>query len=143
MKQLISCICFLLLIEGGFAQDSTAFAKDRKVFVENSSKNENAVKTTDELLNRLNEWAYWKVVDNPENADFKLNVDISASKGITATSWGGTSYELTAKLIDKEDKITWESNTYKASPNGTNGFNAGKAVVKKLMRDLKKKFKTQ
>lgn len=143
MKQIISCICFLLLIEGGFAQDLTTFAKDSKVFVENSSKNENAAKTTGELVNRLNEWAYWNVVDSPEDADFKINVDISVSKGITATSWGGTSYELTAKLIDGKDKIIWESNTYKASPNGTNGFNAGKAVVKKLMRDLRKKFKSQ
>lgn len=139
MKQVISCICFFLLIEGGFAQDLAAVSKDSKVFVENDSKNENAVKTIEELLGRLNEWGYWKMVNDPEDADFKLKVNISASKGITATSWGGTSYELVGKLIDKKGAVIWESNTYKASPNGTNGFNAGKAVVKKLMRDLKKK----
>jgi len=123
------------------AQDNAIFEKGNKVFVKNPSKNENADKASEELINRLREWGYWQVVENEQEADLKIVMDTKASKGITATSWGGTSFELTAQLSDKDDQVQWESNTYKSSPNGTNGFNSGRAVVKKLIRDLKKKFK--
>lgn len=135
-------MCFFLLI--GFvsvsAQQSSTTTKGNKVFVESESKNDNAIKTKNELVSRLNEWGYWKVVDKQADADFKLNIETTASKGITATSWGGTSYMLVAKVIDKKGEVVWESNAYKSSPNGTNGFNSSKAVVKKLMRDLNKRF---
>jgi len=52
-----------------------------------------------------------------------------------------TSYALVAQLIDKGGEVFWESAQFKASPNGTNGFNAGNAVVRKLMRALKKKYR--
>jgi len=123
------------------AQENALFAKGNKVFVENKSKNENAIKTEEELVSRLKEWAYWNVVDREADADFKLQMETTASKGITATSWGGTSYALVGKLTNKNNEVLWESNTYKSSPNGTNGFNSSRAVVKKLMRDLNKKFK--
>lgn len=122
------------------AQEKHSFAKDSKVFVESSSKNENVMKTNDELKSYLREWGYWGVVDSENESDFTLETEVTASKGITAVSWGGTSYVLIAKLVDKSGEVVWESNAYKSSPNGTNGFNSGKAVVKKLMRDLKKKF---
>src|SRR5690606_31033595 len=136
-------ICFFLIIgiSNVSAQEEALFAKGNKVFVESKSKNENAIKTQEELVTKLKDWAYWNVVDKETDADFKLCMETSASKGITATSWGGTSYVLVAKLMDKNDKVIWESNAYKSSPNGTNGFNSSRAVVKKLMRDLNKKFK--
>lgn len=140
MKAYMICIYLLFSIELCLAQDGTILEKGNKIFVENKSKNENAVKTTEELITRLNEWAYWPVVAKEEDAAIKMSVEISASKGITLTSWGGTSYILVAKLINKKGAVLWESNAYKSSPNGTNGFNSGRAVVKKLMRDLKKKF---
>jgi len=140
MKQLICMICLLLSMTIAFAQQIMA-AKGSKVYIENASKNENAIKTTDEVKQRVSEWGYWQVVHTPQEADFKLKLTISASKGITATSWGGTSYQLIAQIADKKNEVVWESNAYRASPNGTNGFNAGKAVAKKLMRDLKKKYK--
>src|SRR5690606_8309953 len=118
------------------AQETFFLAKGNKVFVENKSKNENAIKTQAELVSRLKEWAFWNVVDHEADADFKLNMETTASKGITATSWGGTSYMLVAKIIDKKNEVVWESNAYKSSPNGTNGFNSSRAVVKKLIRDL-------
>lgn len=124
-----------------FAQQEGTLAKGNKVFVENESKNENAIKTSEELVERLREWAYWEPVSKAAEADFILHLETTASKGMTLTSWGGTSYVLIAKLKDKAGEVLWESNAYKSSPNGTNGFNAGRAVVKKLMRDLKKKFK--
>jgi hypothetical protein len=125
-----------------FAQPTTLDA-GKKVFIANNSKNENAVNTAQELSTQLKEWGYWQVVAKQEAADFHIDIDVTASKGITLTSWGGTSFVLVAKLVDKEGEIVWESNAYKSSPNGTNGFNSSKAVVKKLMRDLRNKFKTE
>lgn len=133
--------CIGLFLAGYVSAQEQKFLAGSKVFVENTSKNENAIKTTEELIQRLSEWGYWQVVPTAEAADFKINLDVTASKGITLTSWGGTSYVMTAKLTDKAGEVLWESNAYKSSPNGTNGFNSGRAVVKKLMRDLKKKFK--
>jgi len=141
MVRYLIAISLLLITFNLSAQENTLFAKGNKVFVENKSKNENAIKTKEELVSRLKEWAYWNVVDREADADFKLQMETTASKGITATSWGGTSYTLVAKLTNKTDEVLWESNTYKSSPNGTNGFNSSRAVVKKLMRDLNKKFK--
>jgi len=139
-KYMLLLIMFLTVLQVA-AQDNAIFEKGNKVFVKNPSKNENADKASEELINRLREWGYWQVVENEQEADLKIVMDTKASKGITATSWGGTSFELTAQLSDKDDQVQWESNTYKSSPNGTNGFNSGRAVVKKLIRDLKKKFK--
>lgn len=135
------CLFLLCLVKQVFAQQAGILAKGNKVFVENKSKNENAIKTAEELKERLQEWAYWEVVSQKADADLVIDMEVTASKGMTLTSWGGTSYVLIAKLQDKEGAVLWESNAYKSSPNGTNGFNSGRAVVKKLMRDLKKKFK--
>src|SRR5690606_28640021 len=95
MKKYIICLSFLFISVGVLAQESL-MAKSNKVFIENTSKNEKAIKMSQELENRLKEWAYWSVVDNKEDADFVINVEPTASKGITATSWGGTSYSLAA-----------------------------------------------
>ncbi|WP_113652588.1 hypothetical protein [Pedobacter namyangjuensis] len=131
---------FSLLLLTVFFSDINAQEKGSKIYIENPSKNDNAIKITEELKAKIGEWAYWSVVNTEAQADFKINLTSNTSKGITLTSWGGTSYQLIAKIIDKKGNTTWESNTYKSSPNGTNGFNSGTAVVKKLMRDLKKKF---
>ena len=141
MAKYVICFFLLLFITQVSAQENSLLAKGNKVFVENKSKNENAIKTQEELVSRLKEWGYWTVVDREADADFKLNMETTVSKGMTAFSWGGTSYVLIAKLINKSDEVSWESNAYKSSPNGTNGFNSSRAVVKKLMRDLNKKFK--
>ena len=141
MKQLIAGIALILTLNVTFAQTDGVPGKGKKVYVETKSKNENAIKVKNTLAEKLSEWSYWKVVDKPSQADFIISTETTASKGITATSWGGTSHQLVAKLMDKDGDVIWESNAYKASPNGTNGFNAGDAVVKKLMRDLKKEAK--
>lgn len=141
MKKIMFIISCLLLSQAGFSQSQQADQKGAQVFVEGVSKNEDAMKTVDRLIDELNGWSYWAVASNKEEADFTLKADIVASKGITATSWGGTSYALVAQLIDKQGEVFWESAQFKASPNGTNGFNAGNAVVKKLMRALKKKYR--
>ena len=139
MKKHLICLCLFFSMAYGMAQQA-ALQAGNKVFVENSSKNENAINTAQQLQTQLKEWGYWQLVGKKEDADFRINLDITASKGITLTSWGGTSYVLVAKLVDPTGEVIWESNAYKSSPNGTNGFNSSKAVVNKLMRELKGKF---
>lgn len=141
MKKNIICFAFILFSVGVIGKENVVTTKGKKVFVESNSKNDNAIKTADELVLRLNEWGYWKVTKSASEADFKINIETVVSKGISMTSWGGNSYALTAKIMDKKGAVLWESNTYKSSPNGTNGFNSSTAVVKKLIRDLKKKYK--
>ncbi|RYY57476.1 MAG: hypothetical protein EOO09_02590 [Chitinophagaceae bacterium] len=141
MKKLIPVFAFLFATGTASAQELAIASKGNKVYIENTSKNDNAVKTADELKERVGEWNYWTVVNSPAEADFVLAAETEVSKGITATSWGGKSYVLTGKIKDKKGEVVWESNSYKSSPNGTNGFNSSKAVVKKMIRDLKKKFK--
>ncbi len=126
----------------GISQElATVTKKDSKVYVVGVSKNEDAIKAADKLVDDLKDWSYWEVKSTKDEADFVLKVDIKTSKGVTLTSWGGTSYSLIAQITDKSGGVLWESSQYKASPNGTNGFNAANAVVKKFVRALKKKFK--
>lgn len=72
------------------------------------------------------------------NKGNKIKVTSSSKNENAVKTVHGTSYLLVARLLDKNKEVLWESNGYKSSPNGTNGFNAGKAVAKKLLRDLKK-----
>jgi len=126
----------------GMAQESdAALQKGSKVYVTGVSKNEDSMKATDKLIEDLKDWSYWEIKPTKDDADFVLKADIQTSKGVTLTSWGGTSYTLVAQITDKGDNVLWESSQYKASPNGTNGFNAANSVVNKFMRALKKKFK--
>jgi len=108
MAKYVICFFLLLFITQVSAQENSLLAKGNKVFVENKSKNENAIKTQEELVSRLKEWGYWTVVDREADADFKLNMETTVSKGMTAFSWGGTSYVLIAKLINKSDEVIWE-----------------------------------
>ncbi len=139
MRKYLICL-YLFFVMGYSNAQQAALQAGNKVFVANNSKNENAINTAQQLQEELKEWGYWQLVGKKEDADFQISLDITASKGITLTSWGGTSYTLVAKLLDSKGDVMWESNAYKSSPNGTNGFNSGKAVVNKLIRDLKGKF---
>ncbi|MBE7178017.1 MAG: hypothetical protein INR69_16560 [Mucilaginibacter polytrichastri] len=137
MKKIIAIFC-LLLPFAAFAQDNP-LAQGKSIFVELSSKNESANEAKTEIIDRLNEWKHWTVTEDRSAADLIAKLDIEASKGITATSWGGTSIGGKVTITDKGDKVLWESDTYKSSPNGTNGFNSKKAVANKIIRALKKK----
>lgn len=142
-KNLFILVVILLSLPSmGISQASSTTPKEgSSVYVSGVSKNEDAINAADKLVGDLKEWAYWEVKSTKDEADFVLKVDIKTSKGVTLTSWGGTSYSLIAQIIDKSGDVLWESSEYKASPNGTNGFNAANAVVKKFVRALKKKFK--
>lgn len=137
MKKIIMLVCLLLplLVK---AQDNP-LAEGKSVYVEIASKNESANETKDAIISGLNEWKYWTVTEDKAAADLIAKLNIEASKGITATSWGGTSIAGQVTIRDKSGNVLWESDTFKSSPNGTNGFNAKKAVANKIIRALKKK----
>lgn len=122
------------------AQSPDLTQKGKAVFVGNNSANDHAKQLQEDIVSRLKEWGYWKVADNKNDADFIMEIATETSKGITMTSWGGTSVMAKVKLNSKTGQTIWESDGFKSSPNGTNGFNGTKAVSKKIMRALKKKF---
>jgi hypothetical protein len=93
-----------------------------------------------ELSGALKEWGYWNLASSKSGADFILTLDSKVSGGVTWTSWGGKSVALSASISDKGGEEIWQSEYYKASPNGMNGYNSQSASVKKLAKAIKRKF---
>ena len=120
------------------AQDQL-LKKGNTVYVE-ASKSDVGNSAGQELRDALQSWGYWKVAGSKSNADFVLKLNTKVSGGVTWTSWGGKSVALSASLLSKNNEEIWQSEYYKASPNGVNGYNSQSAAVKKLMKGLKKKF---
>ncbi|MBE7178642.1 MAG: hypothetical protein INR69_19740 [Mucilaginibacter polytrichastri] len=120
------------------AQDADPLKKGQQVYVEMNSANENALEVKNTFTDGLKDWGYWTVVDDKSKAGLVIVLQAQASKGITATSWGGTSVAGNMLLL-AGDKTIWESDTFKSSPNGTNGFNSKKTVAKKMLRAVQKK----
>ena len=128
------------IISFSYAQSSDVLKKGNSVYIECSSANDHAKNLKEQLVSRMGEWNYWKMADNKKDADFVMEVETEASKGITLTSWGGTSVMAKVKLDSKTGETIWESDGFKSSPNGSNGFNSTNAVSKKILRAMKKKF---
>ncbi|WP_439584905.1 hypothetical protein [Dyadobacter bucti] len=137
MKKIILLI-FLLQSAIGFAQE-TSLKRGNSVYIE-APKSDIGKSAAGELQTALRDWDYWKVASSKKDADFILKLDTKISGGVTWTSWGGKSVALSASMRDKNDGEIWQSEYYKASPNGSNGFDSQSAAVKKLVRGLKKKF---
>lgn len=131
----------LTLLLVSFFTLAFAQSKGDKIYVENDTKNENVKEIITEFKNRLTDWGHWNVVSSKASADYIVKVNAQTSKGVRLTSWGGTSVDGSVELFDKQGKSVWLSDTYKSSPNGTNGFNSKRAVAKKLVNGLKKKYK--
>lgn len=131
----------VILMLGFCSFTALAQNKGEKVYVEAESTNQNVKEIIEDFKGRLTEWGYWTVTDKKANADFSIRITAETSRGVTATSWGGTSVAGSVELFDRKGKPIWLSDTYKSSPNGSNGFNSKKAVVKKLINALKKKYK--
>lgn len=135
-------ISFLLLVSSlALAQSEEPLKKGNTVYVESLSKNENSQETLKAFVDQLQEWGYWKVAANKSSADFIIKLNLEASRGIRVTSWGGTSMACSARFYDKSDALLWETDTYRASPNGTNGFNAKRAAARKLVNAIEKKYR--
>lgn len=139
MKHLI--FYFLLVSVGAMAQSDDLFKKGNTVYVESTSKNENVQETEEAFVGSLRDMGFWNVVSDKQQANYSIKLDVEASKGITATSWGGTSVGCRAKIYDKKEALVWESDIYRVSPNGTNGFNAKKASARKLAKSIERKVK--
>ncbi|MEP6464677.1 MAG: hypothetical protein ABJB05_00165 [Parafilimonas sp.] len=122
-----------------FAQDA-ALKKGNTVFVQQISANDNVKDYTNDFANELQDWGYWKITSSKDNADFIIDLNFDSHKGITLTSWGGESVMVSAKFHTKSGDKLFQTETYQASPNGSNGFNGGKSSIKKLIRGLKKHF---
>jgi len=121
-----------------FAQEQV-FKKGNTVYVE-ANKTDVGKSAAQELKTALQEWDYWKVASSRGEADFVLKLDTKISGGVTWTSWGGKSVALSASLMTKGNDEIWQSEFYKASPNGMNGFDSQSAAVKKLVKGLRRKF---
>ena len=137
MKALIIC-SFLMYSFTGFAQDQL-LKKGNTVYVE-SAKSDVGKSAGAEFRSALQNWGYWQVTESKKNADFIIQLDTKISGGVTWTSWGGKGVALSAAMKSPSDETIWESEYYKSSPNGANGFNSQSAAVKKLMKGLKRKF---
>ncbi|KAA0990167.1 hypothetical protein [Dyadobacter aurulentus] len=120
------------------AQDQ-ALQKGKSVYVE-TNKTDVGKSAGQELKSALAEWGYWKVASSKSDADVILKLDTKISGGVTWTSWGGKAVALSALFVTKDDREIWQSEYYKAAPNGANGFNSQSASVRKLVKGLRKKF---
>ncbi len=70
-----------------------------------------------------------------------LLLEVQSHRGMTAWSWGGVTVKASARLENSAGEILWQSKTYKANPNGTNGFNTARATAGKIVNELQKRFK--
>ena len=120
------------------AQDQ-ALQKGKSVYVE-TNKTDVGKSAGQELKTALGEWGYWKIASSKSDADVILKLDTKISGGVTWTSWGGKAVALSATFLTKDDREIWQSEYYKAAPNGANGFNSQSASVRKLVKGLRKKF---
>lgn len=134
MKKLIWITCLLMLFRFAAWGQQDIFKKGEKVFLTGDSK-----EVVSEITTGLKEWGYWQVVSNIDEADFKMNILVSVSGGVTWTSWGGKSIGLNAVLTKGSN--SWTSPHFKASPNGSNNFNSQRAAVRKLLNGLKKHYR--
>lgn len=121
-----------------FAQDQ-ALRKGNAVYIE-ANKSDVGQSAAKELAAALKEWGYWNVAGSRSGADFLIKLDSKVSGGVTWTSWGGKSVALSASMENKKGEQLWQSEYYKASPNGANGYNSQSASVKKLTKAIRKKF---
>ncbi len=134
MKSIILIALFQVAWVAALAGSHDSFGKGSSVYVESPDK-----ELSQEIVSALREWGYWNITGNAGSADIVMRVEVRVSGGVTWTSWGGKSIALSAHLKSKSD--SWQSPFYKASPNGSNGFNSQRAAVRKLVGGLKKEFR--
>jgi hypothetical protein len=130
---------FILFSLSASAQESSLEGKKIWLLVE--SKEEGSDKVKADLETRLEEWGYWELVSAKEDADLLLELNLDTYSGATAWSWGGLTVKASVELKDTSGEKIWGSKEYKASPNGTNGFNASRKTTGKIVGEMKKKFK--
>ncbi|GAB3428938.1 hypothetical protein GCM10027516_35810 [Niabella aquatica] len=123
-----------------FAQNKEA-QRGNRVYILQSKEKGDIGGVVNDFKEALRNWSYWKVVNSEKEADILIDVNIDTHRGVTWTSWGGKSVSISATVLSKEKETIWRSHTYKRSPNGSNGFNSGEAVVRKVIAEMKKAFR--
>jgi hypothetical protein len=89
------------------------------------------------IVNEFNKWGYWAVVENVEDAHFKIQFHIEVSKlgyGNIAEGYG--------IIMTLDDKVVTTSQICYGSAAALNGFNSFKEVSKGIINKFfKKQFK--
>lgn len=140
MHKLLVLTIILLIPIVLLAQDGPGVPKGSRVFLRNASRNQHSLHTSGVLSDSLTAWGYWQLVKDSTDADFVMEIYADVAKGGKTPPWGSTAMSVAVVLTDKQGKEYWESDTFNASPTPSNGFNAGRGVVRKVIRNLRKHF---
>ena len=135
----IYMLALLIAVSTWASGQDQALQKGNAVYIE-ANKRDVGQSAAQELAGALKEWGYWNVAGSKSSADFIIKLDSKVSGGVTWTSWGGKSVALSASMVNKKGDQLWQSEYYKASPNGANGYNSQSASVKKLTKAIRRKF---
>lgn len=134
-------VIMLMAFTGIVMAQENGIRKGQFVYIQQTSSNNNIKDLKAELISELNNWGYWKITSSKEDADLIFDLQVDSHRGMTMTSWGGQTVIASAVLSDKNGTQRWRSEGFKASPNGSNNFNAGGAAVRKLVKGLRKSFR--
>lgn len=140
MKHLFLLHLILLMSVSVIIAQNNEGQKGSRVYILQSKK-KGAAEVVNDFKEALRSWGYWKVVNTEKDADILIDVNVDTHRGVTWTSWGGKSVSVSATVLSKKKETIWRSHTYKRSPNGSNGFNSGEAVVRKVIAEMKKAFR--
>ena len=142
MKRLFLTVTSLLLISSVYSQDvitedmSALIQKGNKVFLEIADK-ETSVSGI-YLVNAFNEWGYWTVVEDVQDAQFIIAIHTKMSEKKASR----LNAEIYAEFKTSENQVFKKSRTYAGGPAIVNGFHAYKGASMVLMnRYFKREFK--
>jgi len=140
MKHLFKLFLILLIPTSATLAQSREAQKGSRVYILQSKEKGDIAGVVNDFKEGLRDWGYWKIANSEKEADLLIDINADTHRGMTWTSWGGKSVSISATILSKDKETIWRSHTYKRSPNGSNGFNSGGAVVKKVIAEMKKEF---
>lgn len=139
--KILMTIAVLLFLNNRIAiAQKTAGQKGTKLYVNLTNKDDHTEDVKAQVIKQLQQWDYWKLTSTKNNADIILLLNVQTHRGMTAFSWGGVTVKASATLKDASGNTLWQSKTYKANPNGTNGFNTARSTANKIVTALQNHF---
>lgn len=114
--------------------------KGAKVYVSLTNTDDHTEDVKAQVVKQLQRWNYWTLTRSKNDADVVLLLNVQTHRGMTAWSWGGVTVKASAILKSSTGKVLWQSKTYKANPNGTNGFNTARSTASKIVAELQNHF---
>ncbi len=132
MKKIVFLVVFIFFSFYSFCQNLDLSKKGLKIYVE-----EHEAKTF--MLGELQDWGFYTVVANKEEADITVKLEIKKTGGGLIGS--GTA-KGSAFFIDTKNNTTlWFSKEVRGQSDLQNGYAPSfKLVCKKIVKQLKKKF---